>query len=259
MNHLLTLFDLTGKTALVTGASSGLGERFARCLSQAGARVIMAARNLEKLEILVQEIENAVPLQLDIANKNSVQQAFEALEEREERLDICINAAGIYQPTPVFEEDLEGDFESLFETNAFGTWRMIQHVATHMRQHGITGSIINISSVNGAHCLQPERANYCASKAAIIQMTKALVGELGDVGIRINCIVPGLFQTPATEYKLQTEEQRAEIKRLIPLHFIGQPSDLDGTILYLASNKASPYLTGSVITVDGGISWGGVR
>jgi len=90
-------------------------------------------------------------------------------------------------------------------------------------------------------------------------MTKALVGELGDVRIRINCIVSGPFHTPATAYKFETEEQRAELKRLIPLHFIGKPSDLDGTILYLASNKASPYLTGSVITVDGGISWGGAR
>ena len=128
-----------------------------------------------------------------------------------------------------------------------------------MKQHGLAGSIINISSVNATDYLHPNRAGYCASKAAIIQMTKALVGELGDAGIRINCILPGLFHTPATDYKLQTEEQRAEITRLIPLHFIAKPSDLDGTILYLASNKASPYVTGSIITVDGGISWGGAR
>ncbi len=123
-----------------------------------------------------------------------------------------------------------------------------------MKRNEIRGSIINISSVNGADYLHPGRAGYCASKAAIIQMTKALVGELGDAGIRINCIVPGLVRTPATEYKLQTEEQRQELKRLIPLHFIAEPSDLDGTLLYLASNKASPYMTGSIITVDGGIS-----
>ncbi len=253
------LFNLIEKTALITGASNGLGEQFARCLSSAGARVIMASRNLEKCETLSQEIKNSVPLQLDITDKNSVQRAFDFLEEREERVDICVNCAGVYEPTPIFEEDPQNNFETLFETNAFGTWLMIKAVAAHMKNHGLAGSIINISSVNATDYLHPNRAGYCASKAAIIQMTKALVGELGDVGIRINCIVPGLFHTPATDYKLQTEEQRAEIKRLIPLHFIAKPSDMDGTILYLASNKASPYLTGSIITVDGGISWGGAR
>lgn len=256
---MMDLFNLKEKTALVTGSSNGLGEQFARCLSHVGARVIMASRSFEKLETLAQEIKNAVPLRLDIADKNSVQRAFEWLEERGERIDICINAAGAYEPTPVFEDDLKNDFEALFQTNTFGTWTMIKAVAAHMKQHRLAGSIINISSVNATDYLHPNRTGYCASKAAIIQMTKALVGELGDAGIRINCIVPGLFHTPATDYKLQTEEQRAEIKRLIPLHFIAKPSDLDGTILYLASNKASSYLTGSVITVDGGISCGGAR
>lgn len=255
----MDLFNLKGKTALITGASNGLGEQFAGCLSGAGARVIMAARNLEKLETLSQEIPNTMPLQLDIADKNSVQRAFEKLEEQAERIDICINAAGAYESTPVFEEDPQNNFEALFETNTFGTWTMIKKVATHMKQHGLAGSIINISSVNATDYLYPNRAGYCASKAAIIQMTKALVGELGDAGIRINCIIPGLFHTPATDDKLQTEEQRTEIKRLIPLHFIAKPCDMDGTILYLASNKSSPYLTGSVITIDGGISWGGAR
>ena len=257
----MDLFNLKGKTALVTGASSGLGEQFARCLSQAGARVIMAARNLEKLETLSQEIPDTMPLQFDIADKNSVQRAFEVLEEKKEQIDICINNAATYRPTPLFEEsaDDEVDFEEMLQTNVLGTWHITKLIAAHMKKHAIHGSIINISSVNATHYLHSKRAGYCASKAAIIQMTKALVGELGDLGIRINCIVPGLIHTPATDYKLQTEEQRVEFRRLIPLHFIAQPSDLDGTILYLASNKASAYLTGSVITIDGGVSWGGAR
>ncbi len=255
----MTLFDLHHQTALITGASSGLGEQFARCLSRAGARVILAARSLEKLETLSQELKNAFPLQMDVADKVSIQRAVELLEERGERIDICINAAGIYGGTPIFGKEDEIDFEAQLETNVLGTWYLIQAVAQQMKQHEIGGSIINISSVNGADYLHPGRAGYCASKSAIIQLTKALVGELGDAGIRINCIVPGLVRTPATEYKLQTEEQRRELKRLIPLHFIAEPSDLDGTLLYLASNKASPYVTGSIITVDGGISWGGAR
>lgn len=257
----MKIFQLTAKTALVTGASSGLGEQFARCLSRAGARVILAARRLEKLEALAQELKNALPLKLDIADKNSVQRAFELLEERSERIDICVNNAGVYGPTPLFEgsDNDEVDFDAMVQTNIFGTWHVTRMVAAQMKKEAIRGSIINISSINALNHLYPKRAGYCASKAAIIQMTKALVGELGDAGIRINCIVPGLVRTPATEYKLQTEEECDHFKRLIPLHFIAEPSDFDGTLLYLASNKASPYLTGSVITVDGGISWGGAR
>lgn len=257
--NLSDLFHLKNKTAFITGASSGLGEQFARCLSHSGARVILAARNLGKLEMLSQELKNTLPLQLNVADKASIQRAFKLLEEHGERIDICVNAAGIYGGTPIFGKADEIDFEAMLETNVLGTWHVTQAAAEQMKRCEIRGSIINISSVNGADYLHPGRAGYCASKAAIIQMTKALVGELGDAGIRINCIVPGLVRTPATEYKLQTEEQRRELKRLIPLHVIAEPSDLDGTLLYLASNKASPYVTGSIITVDGGISWGGAR
>lgn len=253
------LFNLTNKTALVTGASSGLGEQFARCLSRAGARVIVAARSVEKCGVLAQELKNALSLPMDVADKNSVCQAFQLLENRGERIDICVNCAGIYESTPILDESEEAHFEVMFETNVFGTWYVTKKIALHMKRHQLRGSIINISSVNGSDYLYPGRAGYCASKAAIIQMTKALVGELGDDGIRINCIVPGLVRTPATEYKLEAEEQCRELKRMIPLHFIAEPSDLDGTLLYLASNKASPYVTGSMITVDGGVSWGGTR
>lgn len=255
----MNFFDLHHQTALITGASSGLGEQFARCLSRVGVRVILAARSLEKLETLAQELKNALPLQMDVADKTSIQRAFELLEERGEKINICINAAGIYGGTPIFGKEDRVDFEAMLETNVLGTWHVVQAAAQQMKKNAIRGSIINISSVNGADYLYPGRAGYCASKAAIIQMTKALVGELGDAGIRINCIVPGLVRTPATEYKLQTEEQRRDFKRVIPLHFIAEPSDLDGTILYLASNKASPYVTGSIVTVDGGISWGGAK
>ncbi|MBM3856541.1 MAG: SDR family NAD(P)-dependent oxidoreductase, partial [Verrucomicrobia bacterium] len=127
------LFNLKGKTALITGASNGLGEQFARCLSQAGARVIMAARNFEKLETLAREIKNAIPLQLDIADKNSVQRAFEFLEETRERIDVCVNNAGVYESTPVFEKDSKNNFNALFETNVVGTWTMIKQVAIHMK------------------------------------------------------------------------------------------------------------------------------
>ncbi len=125
----MSLFDLHHKTALVTGASSGLGEQFARCLSRAGARVILAVRSFEKCEMLAQEFKNALPLQIDVADKNSIQRAFELLEERGERIDICVNCVGTYGGAPIFGEDDEINFEAMLETNVLGTWHVTQAVA----------------------------------------------------------------------------------------------------------------------------------
>ena len=253
----MQLFDLKGKTALITGASSALGERFARCLSGAGARVILAARRIDKLNDLAANLGNAKAIQMDVADKNSVQKCFSELDDSEERIDICINNAGIFKATPVFEEDHQDDFESVMQTNVMGVWYVAKAASNHMKRRGTHGSIINISSVNGANYLQANRVGYCASKAAVIQMTKALVGELSPSKIRVNCIVPGPFHTPATDYKVSTPELRKNLEASIPLGFFAEPRDLDGAILYLASNQASRYVTGSIITIDGGISWGG--
>jgi NAD(P)-dependent dehydrogenase (short-subunit alcohol dehydrogenase family) len=252
----MQLFDLKGKTALITGASSGLGEQFARCLSGAGARVILAARRINKLKTLAAELNNARAIQMDVSDKQSVKSCFAELEKDGEKIDICVNNAGIFKATPVFEEDHQNDFESVMQTNVMGVWYIAKAAANHMKNHGIHGSIINISSVNGANYLQANRVGYCASKAAVIQMTKALVGELSPNKIRVNCIVPGPFHTAATDYKVSTPELRKNLEASIPLGFFADPSDLDGLILYLASNNTSRYVTGSIITIDGGISWG---
>lgn len=249
-------YALSGKTALITGASSGLGEQFARCLSGAGARVILAARCFDKLQSLALELNNAVALEMDVADKASVEAAFKKIEELGVRIDICVNNAGIFKSTPVFESDAQNDFESVMQTNVMGVWYVTKSAAIHMKNHSIHGSIINISSVNGANYLKAERAGYCASKAAVIQMTKALVSELASVHIRINCIVPGTIHTPATDYRLKSEALRKEAETRIPLNFVANPSDLDGAILYFASNTASRYVTGSCLTCDGGVSWG---
>jgi NAD(P)-dependent dehydrogenase (short-subunit alcohol dehydrogenase family) len=252
-NHM-QLFDLTGKTALVTGASSGLGAQFARCLSQAGARVIVASRRLDKLKTLAAELDNALCVEMDVSDKASVQRGFDMIEQQGERIDICVNNVGIFKTTPIFEPDSNNDFERVVQTNVMGTWYVTKAAANHMKNHKIHGSIINISSVNGADHFQTKRAGYCASKAAVIQLTRTLADELSAEKIRINCIIPGLFHTPATDYKLNTPALRKTMEAMIPLGFVPDPSDLDGTILYLASNKASRYMTGACITVDGGIS-----
>jgi NAD(P)-dependent dehydrogenase (short-subunit alcohol dehydrogenase family) len=254
----MNLFDLTGKTALVTGASSGLGEQFSKALAKAGAKVVVAARQMEKLQFLAENIQKeggqALSLHMDVSQKSSVQEATHLLFSQGEKIDILVNNAGIYLPTPVFEPDALNNFETILQTNVLGIWHVTQAVASHMKDQGIAGSIINISSVAG---IRPSRVNmtgYGASKAAVIQLTKSLVSELAAYKIRINCIIPGLFRTPLTNNRLNAPDDRKTIEERIPLHFIAEPEDLDGLILYLASNPASRYVTGSCFIIDGGVT-----
>lgn len=253
-------FDLKGKTALITGASQGLGARFATVLAEAGVKVILVARRLDKLQALANQLKvkgfDAQAFMVDISDKKSISHLFQRLKEQGERIDICINNAATFKMTPIFSEEND-DFEKVMQTNVIGLWNVTKAVTQQMKCHKIAGSIINIASVNGANRLAAEIAGHCASKAAVMQMTKALVGELASAKIRINCIVPGVFHTPLTDPKVGTPEGRAELEALIPLGFVAEPSDLDGIVLYLASNKASRYVTGSFMTVDGGLSWGG--
>lgn len=249
-------YDLSGKTALITGASSGLGEQFARCLSLAKARVILAARRIDKLNALVSELDNAKALEMDISSKTSVARAFADLETAGEKIDICVNNAGIASLTPIFENDDEDKFETIIQTNLIGMWYVTKQIANHMRRQGIHGSIINIASINGEAFPFKEATAYAVSKAGVIHMAKSLVTELSKFKIRINCISPGLFHTPMTAHKLSTDQQRKEFGEMIPLGFVANPQDLDGALLLLASNTHSSYMTGSCITVDGGKSYG---
>jgi NAD(P)-dependent dehydrogenase (short-subunit alcohol dehydrogenase family) len=251
MNKMTTLFDLHGKTALITGASSGLGEQFARCLSGAGARVILAARRIDKLNTLADELNNTKAIQMDVSDQQSVKSCFAELEKDGEKVDICVNNAGIAALTPIFQEDDQNNFESIIQTNLMGVWYVTKAVANHMKSHGIHGSIINIGSVNGDTIPAKSGAAYCISKAAVIHLTKTLVGELSLHKIRINCISPGWFRTPMNGPDVE------QIIPLIPYGDIAEPSDLDGMIIYLASNNASKYVTGACLTIDGGMSWGG--
>jgi NAD(P)-dependent dehydrogenase (short-subunit alcohol dehydrogenase family) len=247
-------FDLSGKTALITGASGGLGEAFACCLSQAGVRVILAARRLDQCQILAKELKNAIALEINVADKLSVQKAFKYIESTGEKIDILINNAGIAKSTSVFEGDEDNDFENIIQTNVMGVWYMTKSMANHMKQHGIHGSIINIGSINGEVLPSSIGASYNASKAAVMHLTKSLVNELSPYNIRINAISPGFFPTDMTK-SANADDFLDDVVKKIPLGFIPKLSDLDGTILYLASNKMSRYVTGTIITVDGGISW----
>lgn len=250
----MKLFDLTGKTALITGASSGIGERFVHVLSEAGARVILAARRVDKMKELASRFHNAQVIEMDVADKNSVARCFKELID--ERIDICVNNAGIAGRTAVFEPDNEL-FEKIIQTNVLGVWYVTRAVADHMKEHGTAGSIINIASVGGSNYSRMGLSGYCASKAAVIQLTKCLVGELSEHKIRINAISPGTIVTPMTAHRVGAEEGKQNIAKMIPLKFVGETHNLDGAILFLASNKASGYMTGANINIDGGSTWGG--
>ncbi|PPE03416.1 Gluconate 5-dehydrogenase [Holospora curviuscula] len=147
INSLAMLFNLNGKTAIITGASQGLGKQFAIILNKAGARVILASRDIDKLNTFSKELKNSKAIQMDVANSASVKAAFAALEEAGEKIDICINNAATGALTPVFSEDDNGDFERVMQTNVMGVWYVTKAVANHMKSHKINGSIINISSV----------------------------------------------------------------------------------------------------------------
>ncbi len=253
----MNIFDLSNKTALVTGASGGLGWRFCQILAAAGAHVIAAARRTEKLDELVSSIKqaggSAESLELDVCDFQQVKKQISSFNKP---IDICINNAAIAKLTSVFENDNQNDFESVMQTNVMGLWYVTKVVATDMKDHKIEGSIINIGSINGDAVPAITGAAYNASKAAVMQITKGLVGELSPYKIRINAISPGFFPTNMSKGAL--ERLGDKLIQKIPLNFFPDLSDLDGTILYLASNKASRYVTGSVITVDGGLSWGGL-
>lgn len=251
--HANTCYDFSGKTALITGASAGLGAQFARALSKHGARVIVTARRGDRLEALAKELGNAKAICMDVTEASSVKTVFNTLEADGERIDICINNAGVLARTALFEEDNSETFATIMQTNVTGVWHVTQQAAIHMRKHNIKGSIINISSTGGDRASRPNLSAYYASKAAVIRMTQTLCLELSEHHIRINAVLPGVFYTDMNKAVLDDPKVRTLVEEAIPEKRVGQTGDLDGIILYLASNAASSYATGSCFTVDGGL------
>jgi len=235
--------DLTGKTALVTGASSGLGAHFAKLLAQAGAGVILAARREDLLASLAAEIGgHAQTVRLDVTDPASIA----ALDLA--NVDILINNAGMVRSASALDYS-EDDWDAVIDTNLKGMFLMAQAVARAMQARGRGGSIINIASILGLRQAGTVVA-YAVSKAGAIQLTKALALEWARHGIRVNALAPGYLETSLNEGMWESEAGRALIKR-IPQRRLGQLSDLNGPLLLLASD-ASAYMTGSVLTVDGG-------
>ena len=240
--------DLGGKTALVTGASSGLGEHFARTLARAGAEVVVAARRLDRLHALVESIESegglARAVAMDVAEPDSLTKAFAGLSG----LDIVINNAGVTLTKTALEHDLT-DWNRVLGTNLTGAFFVAQAAAKAMSLRAGGGSIVNIASILGLRQAS-QLAAYSVSKAGLVQMTKALALEWARHGVRVNALCPGYISTELNEAFWQTEAGQALVRR-IPQRRLGTPEDLDGPLLLLASD-ASRFMTGVEIVVDGG-------
>ncbi len=249
-----TLFDVTGRAAIVTGASSGLGRHFALTLARAGAKVAVAARRVEALGALAREIAafdgRAIPMALDVTDAAQVSACVEAAETELGPISILVNNAGIAGPGPALEV-AESAWDEVVDTNLKGAWLMAQETARHMARLGHGGSIINIASILGLRGTG-EVAAYCASKAGLINLTRALAVELARDGIRVNALAPGYIETDLNRDFLAGAAGEA-IRKRVPQRAFGRPADLDGALLLLASD-ASRYMTGSVLVVDGGQS-----
>jgi len=239
-------WSLAGRTALVTGASSGLGRHFADVLAAAGASVILAARRTDRLRDACAEIEaaggTATAIALDVTDPKSVAAAFAEFAP-----DIVINNAGIGTSGRALDFSVE-DWDAVVDTNLKGAFLVAQAAAKRMSE-GKGGSIVNIASILG-HRVAGQLAAYAASKAGLVQLTKALALDWARYGIRVNALCPGYFSTEINADFFDTEGGQAMIKR-IPMRRLGQVGDLDGALLLFASD-AGAYITGTSIVVDGG-------
>jgi NAD(P)-dependent dehydrogenase (short-subunit alcohol dehydrogenase family) len=248
----MTSFSLAGKTALVTGASSGLGAHFAGVLSRAGAKVAIAARRTDRLETLAADIRKAGggvhAVALDVTEPASVAAAYASAEAALGPIDIVINNAGVPSHSWVLKTS-ETEWRDVMSVNLDGVFRVAQEGARRMVAAKRPGAIINIASILGS-MVKPTMAPYSASKAAVISLTQSMALELARDKIRVNAIAPGYFATEINGDFWATEAGARMVKG-IPMRRIGTLSELDGPLLLLASD-AGAFMTGSVLTVDGG-------
>lgn len=245
-------FSMQGKVALVTGASSGLGAHFARVLAGAGARVALGARRADRLESLVAELTasgaTAVAVALDVTDADSVTVALDEVESRLGTVTVLVNNAGVADSRYCLNVD-EASWDYVMETNLKGAWRVARAVAQRCVAAECPASIVNIASIVGLRVAFGE-STYGASKAGLVQLTRAMALELGRKGVRVNAICPGYFSTEMNADYLASEEGEAMLQKS-PFRRAGELDELSGPLLLLASDAGS-FITGAALPVDGG-------
>ena len=245
-------FSVAGETALVTGASSGLGRHFALVLARAGARVAVVARRTDRLQELQREIEamggTAAAVAMDVTDPNSVKAGFAAAEAALGPASILVNNAGVTDPAFIVRMS-EAQWRGVMDVNLDGVFRVAQEGARRMVAAGKGGSIINISSIVGLGAIKTLGA-YAASKAGVLALTRTMAIELARDNVRVNALAPGYISTELNDSFWQTDAGKRMIAH-IPFRRLGRPEELDGPLLLLAS-RAGSFMTGATLTVDGG-------
>jgi NAD(P)-dependent dehydrogenase (short-subunit alcohol dehydrogenase family) len=246
------LFDLTGKVALVTGASRGLGRAIAGGLAEAGANLVLTSRHLRDVEEAAAELERGgqkvLPIQADVTQAAEVEEAVTRAVATMGKIDILVNNAGINIRKPALELT-EGDWDQTLDTNLKGCFLVAKAVGRHMvAQQG--GSIVNIASMM-ASVVHAERAAYASSKGGLVQLTRVLAVEWAPYNVRVNAICPGPFLTDLNKVILNDPEKVKYFMDRLPMKRFGKPEELIGSVIFLAS-EASSYITGTTIYIDGG-------
>ncbi|HMI53542.1 MAG TPA: glucose 1-dehydrogenase [Candidatus Saccharimonadales bacterium] len=254
-----SLFDLSGKVAIVTGTSRGLGQHFARALAKAGANLVLTSRDRSRLRPLEDEMRamgcRAVSLDLDVRDHTSIETMAAAAANEFGRLDILVNNAGCNVRKPALDVTWD-DWNLILDTNLRGSFFVSQAVARHMisRQYGRIINIGSVTSVFGYAGLAP----YGASRGGIRQLTMSLADDWGKHGVTVNCLAPGWFRTEQNQILYENKEWVDYLSDRIPVKRPGHPQDLESAIVFLAA-ESSRYITGQTLLVDGGISTGATR
>ena len=251
MNDPLNVFRLDGKIALVTGASSGIGAQTVKLFSSLGAKVIAAARREDRLQDLANQYPNVMAVKCDVGVEADCKNVVDTVINEYGKIDILINNAGISDPIPALEEDLDL-FKRVIQIDLISCFHLAQLCAQHMETQETGGAIVNVASIHGFVGSSPNnQPGYTAAKGGLINLTRELALEWARHGIRVNAIAPGYITTELTDEMIAGESGRKWIERNTPMRRPGEVTELDGAMLLLASDAGS-YITGETIAIDGG-------